>query len=177
MKTFKPFPTATSSTSATKSWWAIGIGLALVLLGIGIGLTSTLSTLTCNRVETNRIACSMIEEDLLEFNVRQTMLDKLETAEVRIRVSAQGEIEKLVLVGEKTELKLNAFDGDAPEAAEKINEFVGDLNRESVTLTQDDRWFSSFFGLVLAIAGLFQTGLFKFKNPHNLRLNNTNNFD
>lgn len=151
-----------------KGTWGAIIGLAIIMLGMGIGLTSKLSTVTCNRVEIDSITCSAIEEDLLEFNTEQTTLEKLQRAEVRVRIKLEGDAEKVVLVGEKQEVKLKAFDGEAQEAAAKINDFITDLNEESVILRQDDRWFSCFFGIVLVIAGLFQTGLLKVSTSRRL---------
>ena len=165
MKTFKPISTSNSSPPTSRTGWTALIGLGLICLGFGIGLTSKLSTLTCDRVETNQITCSTLEEDLLELDVTRTTLEKVQRAEVRIRLKTEGETEKLVLVGEKREMKLEAFDGDAQQAATTINDFIADINEESVTLSQDDRWFSAFFGIVLAIAGLFQSGLLKFSHP------------
>ena len=165
VKTFKPISISNSSPPKPRTGWTALIGLGIICLGFGIGLTSKLSTLTCNRVETSQITCSTLEEDLLELDVTRTTLEKVQRAEIRIRLQTAGETEKLVLVGEKREMKLEAFDGNAQEAAISINDFIADINEESVTLSQDDRWFSAFFGIVLAIAGLFQTGLLKFSNP------------
>ncbi|MBE9042531.1 hypothetical protein IQ235_17310 [Oscillatoriales cyanobacterium LEGE 11467] len=167
MKTLKSLSALAPSPPSAKSGWGGFIGLGLICLGIGIGITSKLSVLTCNRVETDKMTCSIIEEDLLELDVERMTLEKLQRAEVRIRIDPAGETERLVLVGEKQELEIQAFEGDAKEASIEINDFVEDLNEESVTLRKDDRWFSYFFGVVLAIAGLFQTGLLKVSSSRN----------
>jgi len=134
-------------------------GLLFSAPGLAIIIYASKKTLTCQRVELQQGNCQLISSNLLGSEIQEIPLDSLLGAAVR-----EGDETTYVAILTKDE-DFNFTDstnwGDQHKhfLTNEINDFVKNVDRKSLNLNYDCRFFMWGFGGVFLLAGLSVMGL------------------
>jgi hypothetical protein len=163
VNTEKRFPTTQlNHKTSQKSQLDVLLAVSLIGLGIAIGLQSQNSTLLCDRNAPTQIECRLIQSNvlgkLLGRENSEVDLGILQGAEVMVRLDANGETYKLILLTDRGKRELTDLNniGNPEEVADRVNDFILDRQEMTLEIQQDDRWFSSAFGGILVLTGLWK---------------------
>lgn len=162
MNTGRRVPAQFNSQTGQKDYWGLLMAVPLIALGIAIGLQSQNSTLLCDRTLPTQIECKLLQsnvlEKLLDRETSSVELGILKGVEVIVGIDVNGENYKVVLVTDRGRKELTGFNniGNPEEVANRINDFILDRQEKTLDLHQDDRWFSSAFGGILILTGLWK---------------------
>lgn len=171
MNTGRRVPAQLNSQTGKKDYWGLLIAVPLIVLGIAIGLRSQNSTLLCDRTVPTQIECRLLQANVLDTLLsRETSsvnLGLLKGVEVIVGINANGETYKLVLLTDRGKKELTDFSnvGNPEEVANRINDFILDHQEMTLDIQQDDRWFSSAFGGILILIGLWKILMFNKSQP------------
>lgn len=167
-------PTPLNSQKSQEGQWGVLIAVPLMALGIAIGLQSQNSTLLCDRITATQIECRLIQSNvlgtLLDQENSEVDLGILKSAEVIVARNANGETSKLMLLTNQGKRELTDLNnvGYPEEVANRINDFILDRQEMTLEIQQDDRWFSSAFGGILVLIGVWKILRFNQSKPQAL---------
>ncbi|MGB3239468.1 MAG: hypothetical protein WBB29_14310 [Geitlerinemataceae cyanobacterium] len=174
MNTGRRVPAQFNSQTGQKDFWGLLMAVPLMGLGIAIGLQSQNSTLLCDRTLPTQIECRLLQSNvlgkLLDREISSVDLGILKGVEVIVGIDVNGEKYKVVLLTDRGKKDLTGFNniGNPEEVANRINDFILDRQERTLEIQQDNRWFSSAFGGILILTGLWKIFTFNKSKPQSV---------
>ena len=126
-------------------------GLAVIII------FEELSTLTCQRVQPTQGSCQFVHSGLLGSDETTIPLNQLQSAKVDVYENHKGDTYRVVLLTDGGKVPFtSAWSSGAEEKqknTDRINGFIGNPEKTSLLVQQDDRWFAYPFGGIFILAG------------------------
>ncbi|WP_017293964.1 hypothetical protein [Geminocystis herdmanii] len=146
-------------------------GSPFFLVGIWVILSiGKVHILKCDRIEINQISCGLIQQGLI--SQKKTNIPRLYNAKLGIDSDGDSPTYRVELDTNMGMIPLSIMysSGEKNKAnkVSKINEFIQNINENSLTIKQDDRLFAYSFGGLFALAGsgLMMGGLTHFRKTN-----------
>lgn len=158
----KRFLRPVNSRANQMDGWGAVLAIPLIGLGIAIGLQSHNSTLLCERAAPTQVECHLLQANILGSWLgkqnSEVQLGIVQSAEVLVRLNANGQTYKVMLLTNRGKRELTDFSSvaDPEELVNRINDFILDRQENQLEIQQDDGWFSTAFGGILILTGLWK---------------------
>lgn len=132
-------------------------GSIFVALGLLLLSSGKLTTLTCNRSQSNQGSCQLISSGLLGSHVQETRVSELQGASVEDNPLDNDAFRVILLTKSGRAFFSSSSSGNEMEAkttASDINTFIQDTKQTTLTIEQDERGFYFPIGGSVIAAGL-----------------------
>lgn len=156
----KRFPTPVNDRSQPRDNWGALFAIPLIGLGIAMGLQSQNSTLLCDRTTPTQVECRLLQANivgsLLGKDKAEVSLGLVQSAELLVRISANGQSDRVMLLTPEGKRELTDFSniGQPDEVVNRINDFILDRQEKTLEIQQQGGWFASAFAAILILTGL-----------------------
>ena len=142
--------------------WIVGLVFTLVGL-MAIAGPEQMMTFTCDRLTPNQGSCQLVHSSLLFSNEIAIPLENLQQATIEANLSSANQSYRIALVTESGQIPLmNDSSSNLEEQqlrVNKVNEFLQNPERQSLSIKEDNRLFSYIFGGIFIGTALVGSGV------------------
>ncbi len=136
-------------------WLDLLSSLPLIVVGLWLVFNARNTTLSCQKIESKQGNCKLTKSTTLwSSTTEEISVDNLLGG---IVTTGRKDSSSVVLLTKSGRISFTNYDtrwGDKNYIANEINNFVGNADRKSLNVSQDDRWFGWIFGVISVLAGV-----------------------